>query len=797
MKRMMTFAASRAASADDDADALHSAISDAKRLLERYFAPRSDGFYPSIPLSHEAAAFTAEAFIEWAERVGSRRDAAPWSDDAFAPEPSSIDGRRGARGSDDTVPKCKCGVHAAVKRVHKDGKNNGRLFYGCAKPAALAFRGDVAASANAQRCDFFAWAKEENLKHTDAAMSLRWERFAPPRYKFARRITAADIRQGSVGDCWFLSSLAVVAEREDLLQSVIGVSRDLSSVMERVGSYFVRFFLGGRWRAIVVDDHLPIKDAVGKPRDERAPAFSRAANNQTWVSITEKAYAKAHGSYGAISGGYIAEGLHDLTGAATEMISFESREFDPDEVWIHLLSYASCGFRMGAATSFSAEGIVGGHAYSILEVVELHDVKKGVQTKLTDVFGASSTKTESASADVETLRLIKLRNPWGRREWRGEFSSKSMAWTKRLGDTLSRTRADDGTFWMSYQDVLVHFSSIDVCKTPRGWHAVSVETTLRANDTLLPQFLVCTDDGDKSAHCHVLLLQHTTRGRQGQMYADLSLFVWSRASSDGDASPWTPRGAIFGAREREACQGELMLDSGTDYLLSIVSIVGAPSRDYAAPVTLRVCAANAVKAKVTRHNVSTCAQNLMMAIHIPSAMAISGGQKQFRRRRRARIELCGGFIDVFQFGGETPWSGLVFAVAQADFNRPSPLRVKILYNFKDDAVVHLCDPLLVVNPGKARLAAMTAAVGSRSPHAFTMTFESVDCACASGAIDTSNHASASAATLTKTSPPAPRLQSFFDETDAAFWCASAETTSTSSGAARCHTKRVAFTSTTE
>ena len=92
------------------------------------------------------------------------------------------------------------------------------------------------------RCDFFAWAKGDNLMHTDAAKSLVWKRFSSPRFKFARRTSAADIRQGSVGDCWFLSSLAVVAEREDLLESVIGVSRRFAPIMERVGAISYDYF---------------------------------------------------------------------------------------------------------------------------------------------------------------------------------------------------------------------------------------------------------------------------------------------------------------------------------------------------------------------------------------------------------------------------------------------------------------------------------------------------------------------------------------------------------------------------
>ncbi|CAL1166266.1 unnamed protein product, partial [Cladocopium goreaui] len=48
-----------------------------------------------------------------------------------------------------------------------------------------------------------------------------------------------------------------------------------------------------------------------------------ADGQQLWVPLLEKAYAKAHGSYQAISGGEIAEALLDLTGCPTESIDFD------------------------------------------------------------------------------------------------------------------------------------------------------------------------------------------------------------------------------------------------------------------------------------------------------------------------------------------------------------------------------------------------------------------------------------------------------------------------------------------
>ncbi|KAH1115482.1 hypothetical protein J1N35_008860 [Gossypium stocksii] len=252
---------------------------------------------------------------------------------------------------------------------------------------------------------------------------------------FSGAANPSDVCQGRLGDCWFLSAVAVLTEVSQISEVII------TPEYNEEGIYTVRFCIQGEWVPVVVDDWIPC-ESPGKP----AFATSRKGN-ELWVSILEKAYAKLHGSYEALEGGLVQDALVDLTGGAGEEIDMRSPQAQIDlasgRLWSQLLRFKQEGFLLGAGSPsgsdvhVSSSGIVQGHAYSLLQVRE-----------------------------VDGHKLVQIRNPWANEvEWNGPWSDSSSEWTDRMRHKLKHVpQSKDGIFWMSWQDFQIHFRSIYVCR---------------------------------------------------------------------------------------------------------------------------------------------------------------------------------------------------------------------------------------------------------------------------------------------------------------------------------------------
>uniref|UniRef100_A0A8C4NR77 Calpain-3 n=1 Tax=Dicentrarchus labrax TaxID=13489 RepID=A0A8C4NR77_DICLA len=250
-----------------------------------------------------------------------------------------------------------------------------------------------------------------------------------------------DICQGDLGDCWLLAAIACLTLNEKLLYRVVPQEQSFS---EGYGGIFhFQFWRYGDWVDVVIDDRIPTFN--------NQLVFTKSAErNEFWSALLEKAYAKLHGSYEALKGGNTTEAMEDFTGGVTEF--YEMKEA-PKELYKIMKKALERGSLMGCSIDSlvparfetrTVTGLVKGHAYSVTAVDEC----KPSQQKDSKV------------------RLVRLRNPWGQVEWNGPWSDNSKEWTtlsKADKDKLQHQSAEDGEFWMSFEDFKKNYTKIEIC----------------------------------------------------------------------------------------------------------------------------------------------------------------------------------------------------------------------------------------------------------------------------------------------------------------------------------------------
>jgi len=267
-----------------------------------------------------------------------------------------------------------------------------------------------------------------------------------------------NILQGNLGTCSVISALIAVCSYDakfgsSFIKDIFHPKVKDQPVYNSSGSYLCRIHFNGSFREIQVDDFLPVDD-TGSLMCSRS-----VVSNEFWVSIVEKAMVKMYGdNYGGIPSSSAVEFNH-LIGWIPETISFnDDLVIDTDVLWERLYeefergTLVSClgteklrdateDDTLGGCVSKST-GLVENHTYSVLDLREYRG-----------------------------LRLVKLKNPWGKVSWKGQFSARDdRNWSADLERYLKYNRIkakeqDEGIFWMTWNNAFKYFSNLYI-----GWN---------------------------------------------------------------------------------------------------------------------------------------------------------------------------------------------------------------------------------------------------------------------------------------------------------------------------------------
>eukprot|EP00913_Durusdinium_trenchii_P013742 g12902.t1 len=253
-----------------------------------------------------------------------------------------------------------------------------------------------------------------------------------------------DIEQGYLGDCWLVSSFSALAEYPDRVRSLFK-QKELAEERPRPvadGRYDIRLYCPHEeeWKVITIDDRIPYWQRPGrygqpcfaKPTKERS-ARACMQENEFWPCLLEKACAKLVKAYYRLDGGFEAVALEMLTGkpAISFQLSLSGTGHQPfgivtgpddkhlqhatvymrlkgmDANWgywgqdhhdsIQTHEYDKDGYSIACGSRGNYQGILAGHAYTILRFLDVEVTRNGKK---------------------ETLLLMHVRNPHATNELR-------------------------------------------------------------------------------------------------------------------------------------------------------------------------------------------------------------------------------------------------------------------------------------------------------------------------------------------------------------------------------------------
>jgi len=255
-------------------------------------------------------------------------------------------------------------------------------------------------------------------------------------------IDVMQMKQGDLGDCYFLSGLAAIAnQHKDILENMF----KKGELMTGNQVYTTEWLINGKRTVVAVNDKVPADPAF------KDVWFANGKNGAMWIAVLEKAWAKIFGSYQALDGGRVSEAFKAITQAPVEKITHQNIQ-SKAAYWQDLLTWSESKFPMSASTgATNSIGIPNTHAYTVLEVF----VHPGNHPK-----------------------RVRIYNPHGQDNYRG---------------VLPNNNKKDGTYVVTFDEFVDNFDSCTVARVRKGSVVSEKVLSRKTQSTVVLEFDMATD----------------------------------------------------------------------------------------------------------------------------------------------------------------------------------------------------------------------------------------------------------------------------------------------------------------
>lgn len=241
--------------------------------------------------------------------------------------------------------------------------------------------------------------------------------------------------------------------------------------------------------------------------------------------------------------------MQDFTGGITEIHFMENVE---ENFFDLLLENFSTKTMMVAEIDAFDKHMPMGHAFSITDVIK---------------------KEIASEADSKELQLIRLRNPWGdESEWPDlmAWNDNLPEWQRISNDLLERVdivdHADDGEFWMTFDDFTQYFQRIQFCNVwpadESKWTSLSFSGEWKREMAaggdarvfwLNPQYRIELSSPDTGNECTVFIgLVQKNRRKNGEAHMNIKFKVYQGSEVNEQNEVVADSGSFMNLREVSA-----------------------------------------------------------------------------------------------------------------------------------------------------------------------------------------------------------------------------------------------------
>ena len=218
---------------------------------------------------------------------------------------------------------------------------------------------------------------------------------------FEKEIDCTKFKQGDIGNCYFISTVAILSNYSQLIIQLFG-----QEIINNEGYYEICLFIKGHWQIVIIDDYIPFY----KKNDDFVFAKPAEGCYGLFLCLLEKAWAKINGGYANIISGNTFEIYELLTGFNSESLL---DNYTYNEIRNYILN--------GHLISFSYKE----HAYSVLN-------------------------THTYNYNSSNYKLIQVRDPYGTKKninnlpFQIEYINEEKKYEKRI---------NQGMYWLDFEKI--------------------------------------------------------------------------------------------------------------------------------------------------------------------------------------------------------------------------------------------------------------------------------------------------------------------------------------------------------